>query len=73
MIGKILRNPSALLLAVLLVCVSLVPGIAMAVTVGKPAPDFTLQSTTGKVITLSQFRGKKMVLIEFYGVNFGAT
>ncbi len=51
----------------------LVPGIAMAVTVGKPAPDFTLQSTTGKAISLSQFRGKKMVLIEFYGVNFGAT
>ena len=24
----------------------LVPGIAMAVTVGKPAPDFTLQSTS---------------------------
>ncbi len=51
----------------------LVPGIAMAVTVGKPAPDFTLQSTTGKAISLSQFRGKKMVLVQFYGVNFGAT
>ncbi len=51
----------------------LVPGIAMAVTVGKPAPDFTLQSTTGKAISLGQFRGKKMVLIQFYGVNFGAT
>ncbi len=51
----------------------LVPGIAMGVTVGKPAPEFTLQSTTGKAISLSQFRGKKMVLIEFYGVNFGAT
>ncbi len=59
--------------AALLVGVLLLPGIAMAVTVGKPAPDFTLQSTTGKAISLSQFRGKKMVLIEFYGVNFGAT
>ena len=49
------------------------PGITMAVTVGKPAPDFTLQSTTGKAISLSQFRGKKMELIQFYGVNFGAT
>ena len=62
-----------LLLTALLVSVLLLPGIAMAVTVGKPAPDFTLQSTTGKAISLSQFRGKKMVLIKFYGVNFGAT
>ena len=51
----------------------LVPGIAMAVTVGKPAPDFTLQSTTGGKIRLSQYLGKKMVLLEFYAVNFGAT
>ena len=62
-----------LLLTALLVGVLLLPGIAMAVMVGKPAPDFTLQSTTGKAISLSQFRGKKMVLIQFYGVNFGAT
>ncbi len=51
----------------------LVPGIAVAVTVGEPAPNFTLQSTTGKTISLSQFRGKSMVLIQFYSVNFGAT
>ncbi len=62
-----------LLFTALLVGVLLLPEIAMAVTVGKPAPDFTLQSTTGKAISLSQFRGKKMVLIQFYGVNFGAT
>ncbi len=62
-----------LLLTALLVGVLLLPGIAMALTVGKPAPDFTLQSTTGKKISLSQFRGKKMVLIEIYGLNFGAT
>ena len=46
---------------------------AGAVEVNKPAPDFTLQSTTGDKISLRQFRGKKMVLIEFCGVNFGAT
>ena len=62
-----------LLWTALLAGVLLPPGIAMAVMVGKPAPDFTLKSTTGKAISLSQFRGKKMVLIEFYGVNFGAT
>ncbi len=34
-----------LLLTALLVGVLLLPGIAMAVMVGKPTPDFTLQST----------------------------
>ncbi len=67
------KGMGPLLLTALLVGVLLLPGIAMAVMVGKPAPDFTLQSTTGKAISLSQFRGKKMVLIEFYGLNFGAT
>ena len=27
----------------------------------------------GEAISLSQFRGKKMVLLEFYGINFGTT
>jgi len=51
----------------------LVSGHAEAVTVHDLAPDFTLPSTTGEDIRLSQFRGKKMVLIEFYGINFGTT
>jgi hypothetical protein len=51
----------------------LVSGHAEAVTVHELAPDFTLPSTTGEDIRLSQFRGKKMVLIEFYGINFGTT
>jgi cytochrome oxidase Cu insertion factor (SCO1/SenC/PrrC family) len=42
---------------------------AWALEIGKPAPDFTLPSTTGEKITLSQFRGK-LVLIEFYGGAF---
>jgi cytochrome oxidase Cu insertion factor (SCO1/SenC/PrrC family) len=39
---------------------------AMALEVGEKAPDFTLPGTTGEKISLSQFRGKKFVLIEFY-------
>ena len=37
-----------------------------------PAPDVgeQLPSTTGEDISLSQFRGKKFVLLEFYGVDF---
>ena len=45
----------------------------MAVTVGKQAPDFTLRSTAGHDIRLSQFRGKTMVLLQFYAINFGST
>lgn len=37
--------------------------------VGKPAPDFTLASHTGDRITLSQYRGKKVVLA-FYVADF---
>ncbi len=47
--------------------------VAIALEVGAQAPDFTLPSTTGEPISLSQFRGKKLVLIEFYGVDFAPT
>jgi peroxiredoxin len=40
---------------------------AIALEVGEKAPDFTLPGTTGEKISLSQFRGKQLVLIEFYG------
>ena len=46
---------------------------AGAVEVGEPAPAFTLASTTGGDISLSDFRGKKFVLLEFYGVDFAPT
>jgi peroxiredoxin Q/BCP len=48
-------------------------GVASALEVGEQAPDFTLPSTTGEKISLSQFRGKKLVLIEFYGADFVPT
>jgi peroxiredoxin len=43
-----------------------VAGSATALEVGEKAPEFTLSSTTGEKISLSQFRGNKLVLIEFY-------
>lgn len=46
---------------------------AGAVEVGEPAPAFTLPSTTGGDISLSDFRGKKWVLLEFYGADFSPT
>ncbi len=35
--------------------------------VGEPAPDFTLESEEGRKITLGGFRGKKKVIVAFYG------
>jgi cytochrome oxidase Cu insertion factor (SCO1/SenC/PrrC family) len=46
------------------------PRVAAALEVGDRAPDFALPSTTGEKISLSQFRGKKLVLLEFYGADF---
>jgi cytochrome oxidase Cu insertion factor (SCO1/SenC/PrrC family) len=36
------------------------------IKVGQPAPDFTLEDMEGKSITLSDFRGKKTVVLVFY-------
>lgn len=47
--------------------------VVAAVEVGERAPDFTLPSTTGGNISLSQFRGRQLVLLEFYVHNFGPT
>jgi peroxiredoxin Q/BCP len=47
--------------------------MATALEVGDQAPDFTLPSTTGEKTSLSQFRGKTAVLIEFYVADFVPT
>jgi hypothetical protein len=44
--------------------------VSSALDVGDQAPDFSLPATTGGKISLSQFRGKKLVLIEFYGADY---
>ncbi len=44
-----------------------------AVAIGDRAPNFTLPSTTGKKISLSQFQGKKSVLLFFYSQDFNPT
>jgi cytochrome oxidase Cu insertion factor (SCO1/SenC/PrrC family) len=36
------------------------------VKAGSPAPDFTLESKDGYAVTLSDFRGKKNVILVFY-------
>jgi cytochrome oxidase Cu insertion factor (SCO1/SenC/PrrC family) len=46
-------------------------GDGMALKVGDKAPEFTLPSTTGEKISLSQFQGKKPVVLFFYIFAFG--
>jgi len=61
----------ALVAALAIVVVTLGP--ARALEVGEPAPDFRLPSTFGRDISLSEYRGKQWVLIEFYGADFAPT
>jgi len=59
---------------VVLVCGALLffnAGDVMALKVGDKAPDFTLSSTTGDKISLSQFHGNKPVVLFFYVFAFG--
>jgi peroxiredoxin Q/BCP len=37
---------------------------------GDAAPDFTLPATDGKTYTLSEFKGKKNVVLAFYVLAF---
>ena len=42
------------------------------VKVGDPAPDFTLPDHTGKQVKLSDFKGKRNVVLAFYVMAFTA-
>ena len=72
MVNFVSRTVGVVLLATVLGMPLVVvgPGPALAVEVGEPAPAFTLASTTGADISLDDFRGKKWVLLEFYGFDF---
>ena len=67
------RSRRLMVLGFLLAGMVVSTNVAIALEVGAQAPDFTLPSTTGEAISLSQFRGKNLVLIEFYGVDFAPT
>jgi AhpC/TSA family len=70
------RPPSVarlIIVSTTLVSLLIVTDVALALEVGEKAPDFTLPSTMGGQISLSQFRGKKHVLLEFYVRDHGPT
>jgi hypothetical protein len=73
-VGRLWKHTRRIyVLAALLAGGLFMAGMAAALEVGERAPDFTLPSTTGEKISLSQFRGKKLVLLEFHVNDFGAT
>ena len=45
-------------------------GDAPKLKVGDEAPAFSLPASTGKTITLSEFKGKKKVVLAFYPKAF---
>ena len=75
MLKFVSRRLGVVLLAMVLgmTVVTVGPEPATAVEVGQPAPDFTLAATTGGDISLKDYRGKKWVLLEFYGADFAPT
>ena len=62
----------ALLLAVLSVAAlaQQAPPVKTHLKVGDPAPDFTLRATDGKTYKLSDFKGKKNVVLAIYVLAF---
>ena len=42
----------------------------MSVQIGDEAPDFELRDQTGKPVALSDYRGKKAVVLVFYPMSF---
>ena len=42
-------------------------------TAGQPAPDFALQSTSGRTVALSDYRGRRNVLLAFFPLAFTST
>ena len=45
----------------------------MSVSVGQPAPDFELRDQHGQPVRLSDFRGKRNVVVVFYPFSFTRT
>ena len=55
-----------LLLTMILVAIAQQPSPPKtSLKVGEPAPDFTLPTTTGEKVKLSDFKGKKNVVLAF--------
>jgi len=66
-----MRNTSCLLLLfTAALSAQTPPSPSTTLKVGDMAPDFTLPATDGKKVTLSEFRGKKNVVLAFFPAAF---
>lgn len=45
----------------------------MSFAIGTPAPEFALKNQFGEMVSLSDFRGKKAVVLVFYPLAFSGT
>lgn len=61
---------AALVFAWSVVSVGQQPGEPTPLKVGDPAPNFTLSSTTGGKVTLSDLKGKNPVVLAFFPAAF---
>jgi cytochrome oxidase Cu insertion factor (SCO1/SenC/PrrC family) len=64
---------SAFVAVLLSIGLWMLPRPAPAVEVGDKTPDFTMHSTVGESLRLSDFQGKKNVLIFFFLAAFTGT
>lgn len=55
-----------LILLSILVLAGCAPATTSGLKVGDQAPDFSLQSSTGSSVSLSDFKGKQPVLLFFH-------
>ena len=60
----------ALVAVACLMALCLMPLTTSAVEVGQPAPDFTMHSTVGETVRLSDYQGKKNVMLFFFVAAF---
>ena len=67
------RRLGGLALGLALAILASSQGQVRAADAGQSAPDFKMPSTKGGDIALSDYRGKKWVLLEFYGADFAPT
>jgi AhpC/TSA family protein len=70
---KLTKRQKSVLILGLLSAMLGTPRVSSALDVGDKAPDFNLPSTNGVDISLSDFRGKKWVFLEFYAAAFVPT
>ena len=70
MYRKTLTSVVLLVMVSLAVLAQQAPPVKTHLKVGDPAPDFTLRATDGKSYKLSDFKGKKNVVLAIYVLAF---